>query len=174
MRRHHWFLFLVCSLSAVSLVSACSNETSGPPALVPTTRDLQTDSTHYTLAHMYIYVATMGITFTNRTTQPFTFVSCTGSIASFHIEKLVDTAWVRPFSPTFGTCGSPPVVVPVGGQYSMSFKLNTPFPGTFGVPDYVLSEVPGTYRVVWDGDSTNGSSPLESRITNTFTLSVSP
>lgn len=174
MRRNLRFAFVVCSLGVASLVSSCSSETSAP-VVTAATRDFQTDSTHYTLVHLYIYVANIGILFTNRTLQPVMFASCSGSVASFHLEKLVDAAWVRPSSPTFAACGtSSAVLVPVAGQYSTSFKLTTPFPGTFGVPDYTPSDIAGTYRIVWDGDQIGDASPPDNRISNTFSLSVSP
>ena len=178
MRRCHRFALLVCApLIAASVVASCSSNVTAPRGVFPTTRDLQTDSTHYTLVHLYIYVANVGIVFSNRTAQPFTFASCNGNNAAFHLEKLVDSVWVRPSTPTFGTCVAPPAVVPAGGQFFVTFKLTAPFPGTFGVPSYTPSDVPGTYRVVWDGVGANPSgdqSAPDDRITNTFTLAISP
>jgi hypothetical protein len=186
-RRNHPLALLVGFLCATTLVVSCSSDrATAPPSVVPTTRDIETDSAHYTLVHLYVYVANIAIRFTNRTAAAVTFVSCDGSNALFHFEKLVDTSWVRPSSPTFGVCTTGPTVVPAGGQLAISFKMSTPFPGTFGVPETILTDIPGTYRVVWDGDlpslAANGtpaaefrdSSVPDNRISNTFTLSVSP
>jgi hypothetical protein len=132
--RTHRFALLAGCCCAASLIASCSSEATSPRPGVTATRDIQTDSTHYTLVHLYIYVANIAITFTNRTAQPVTFASCDKSSALFHFEKLTGATWVRPASPT---------------------------------------DIPGTYRVVWDGELANPSSS-DSRISNTFALSVSP
>jgi hypothetical protein len=170
MRGSRW-VALLASVLIAGAESGCSNATSDPtPKSVP---DFQTDSTSYTLVGNGYYQANVGVTFTNRNAESVTFENCGGETA-LHLEKFSGGAWISAFAPLVHACLSPPIIVAVNGQHSMSFSLVSGLPETNTAPKFSVPEIPGTYRVVWDDESTaaGGSVSLDHRISNTFTLSL--
>jgi hypothetical protein len=138
----------------------------------------RTDSVAYTLrARNNGHEARIGVTFTNRTSDTTYFVNCNGAVG-VSLEKLVEGNWRNAWSPVMPACLSPPIAVAPGATRSMPIEVFGGFPGSNAYPQFVVAEIPGIYRAVWNSAVTDYQSelpfgaplPLAQRISNRFTL----
>lgn len=150
-------------------------ERSADPAMAALFR---TDSVAYTLrARDNGYAATIGVTFTNRTSDTTYFVNCNGAVG-VSLEKLIDGNWRNAWSPVLPACLSRPIAVAPGATRSMPIELFGGFPGSNVYPQFAVAEISGIYRAVWNSAVTRYQDqlpfgeplPLAQRTSNRFTL----
>lgn len=141
----------------------------------------QTDALKYHVTvTSHLYEATIGFTFTNPTQAPAYFVNCNGA-TSFWLEKWTGRGWKPVWVPAIQLCLSPPIVVQPGGTYSRTIHKAAGLPGNNLYPKLEVSEIAGTYRLVW-GDvlrsfdpnkyPSGDRLPLEHRVSNRFVLEL--
>lgn len=150
-------------------------ERSADPAMSALFR---TDSVAYTLRERDNgYVARIGVTFTNSTSDTTYFVNCNGAVG-VGLEKLVEGNWRNAWSPVLPACLSPPIAVAPGATRSMPIELFSGLPGSNAYPQFAVAEITGIYRAVWNSAVTRYQNqlpfgeplPLAQRISNRFTL----
>jgi hypothetical protein len=172
--------------AALLLCAACSAPATPPaaPAAATATADgaalFRTDSLAYTLrAGATGYEATIGVTFTNRSGGTAYFVNCRGA-TGVSLEKLVDGQWTAVYSPVINQCLSAPITVAAGATHRTQIAVSAGLPGSNVYPQFTVADVSGEYRAVWhhvlrsyqDRLPFGDPLPLESRISNRFSLTV--
>lgn len=179
------------ALAALVLLPACSDAPVAPvdsatgagAALTRETAPLfQTDSLSYTLlAGSHGYVAEIEVRFVNRTTGTVFFVNCSGA-TGVSLEKRILGDWVAVWSPVQPECLSQPITVPPGGTYDSRIGVFGGYPGSNDWPQFAVTNVAGTYRLVWHDalrsyqDRLPFGVPLalEHRVSNRFVLHSQP
>lgn len=174
-------------LGALSLtwcvVSGCSDSVVAPgdSELSRDPPAFQTDALAYALhAGSSGYAFKLDVVFTNRTPRTAYFVGCVGP-HHFTLEKLVGAQWHRVWSPIVPLCGGTPIPVPAGATHRVTPAVFAGYPGGNTLPRFDTSDIPGTYRAVWQevvSSNQDGSPgavlPLHLRVSNRFSLTVQP
>lgn len=140
----------------------------------------QTDSLSYTVVSgdngYWVHIAT---TFTNRTGHDVYFANCNNQ-TGLKLEKLEDGEWRTAWSPMLPLCLSAPILVEPGSTYDMDVGVFGGYPDNNKYPKFLVDEVDGVYRIVWDaaysfyekdGES-NEELPLGQRVSNRFVMTV--
>jgi hypothetical protein len=182
---------------ALPLVFGCAqaapmNTSSPSPATVPTPSRaisparpgapaIKTDRRRYLLNDSAgIARLTIPFTYRNDTGQPVYLPTCRG-VQPPRLEKLVGDRWIVAYAPIVSFCQGVPLTVRPGDSFNYTMQILAGMPGTTYVPRFIVSEVPGTYRVLWevfaavDGDArkpvpVKDLLPLELRVSNPFEL----
>ncbi|HEU4630105.1 MAG TPA: hypothetical protein VFS08_10160 [Gemmatimonadaceae bacterium] len=180
------------TLAACVLLPACSDSPGGPDVGIPkrgvtpvrdTTALLQTGALRYTLrSGPYGYSGIVDVRFTNRTGATVYVVNCNGATA-LHLEKRIGDHWIPVWSPVLPACLSAPITVPPGGTHEAAILVFGGYPGGNAEPRFTVTEIPGSYRLVWDAVLSSyreDRSPFgervgrEHRVSNPFILEVEP
>jgi hypothetical protein len=120
------------------------------------------------------------MTYTNNTGKRVYIPTCRGPQPP-RLQKEVGDSWVVAFSPNILACESAPIQVDPGDSYPYTFRILAGMPGSSFAPRWAVSEVPGTYRVLWEivtdvignpsrPEATRNPLPVEQSISNTFRL----
>jgi hypothetical protein len=125
-----------------------------------------------TLYGRYIRVA-IRLRYTNSTDRPIYLPTCNG-INPPLMEKKQGGGWVIAYAPIVPACLGPPEVIQPGKTFEYEYQVEGYAPGGRVMPQF-NTEVPGTYRLVWDAYASRNSNPehmlpLEERISNEFEL----
>jgi hypothetical protein len=172
-------------MSATSLLAAsvrlttlgCAAATAGSPGSPP----IQTDRTVYTVTDSAgLASLTIRMTYRNTTGKDVYLPTCRGPQPP-RLQKQVGDEWVVAFAPNVLGCESIPVTVAAGDSYNYTFRILAGMPGSNFAPRWAVSEIPGTYRVLWEifrtrsGDprravTTRDPLPVEQEISNSFRL----
>jgi hypothetical protein len=87
------------------------------------------------------------------------------------LEKLEDGAWVTAYSPAVLLCWEPPMEIAPGSQFTDTLRVHAGLPGSNLYPQLEVSEVSGTYRLVWNVLRSNQAGAAAERLTSsTFTI----
>jgi hypothetical protein len=163
-------------LSVVPAV-ACATLNAGNPGGPA----IQTDKTVYVVNDTGgLASLTIRMTYNNNTGKPVYLPTCRGPQPP-RLQKQVGDTWVVAFAPTVLACEGAPIEVAAGDSYQYTFRILAGMPGTNYAPRWAVSEIPGTYRVLWEIFSdvqgnparpvtTRNPLPLDQEISNTFKL----
>jgi hypothetical protein len=147
-----------------------------------TAPDFQTDSAAYRLRTTSIgYEALIRVTYTNHSGGTAYFVNCNGG-TGVALQKLIDGAWTSVWSPVLLMCLSQPIVVAPGATWSTAVHVFGGYPGTNTGPQFTITDIPGTYRLIWTEALSSYQSklpfgdplPPERTVSNVFSLDVAP
>lgn len=153
--------------------AAANMGTSGPP--------IQTDRTVYTVTDSANLASlTIRLTYRNNTGKPVYLPTCRGPQPP-RLQKQVGDTWVVAFAPNILACEAAPIMVDAGDSYDYTWRIIAGMPGSNYAPRFSVSEIPGTYRVLWEifrGASSNGGRtvtthdplPVEQSVSNSFRL----
>ena len=167
------------SLALVSLVvsTGCAAATAGSPGRAP----IETDRTVYAVDDTAgLARLTINMTYHNTTGKDVYLPTCRGPQPP-RLQKEVNGNWVVAFAPNVLACEGVPITVRAGDSYDYTFRILAGMPGTNYAPRFAVSEIPGTYRILWEifngtsGDArrpatTRDPLPLDQQISNTFRL----
>jgi hypothetical protein len=168
------------SLALVSLVvsTGCAAATAGSGGRPP----IETDRTVYAVDDTGgLARLTIRMTYRNGTGKDVYLPTCRGPQPP-RLQKEVNGNWVIAFAPNVLGCEGAPITVRAGDSYDYTFRILAGMPGTNYAPRFAVSEIPGTYRILWEifsgtsGDPSKPSSttrdplPVEQQISNTFRL----
>jgi hypothetical protein len=129
-------------LATASCAAAMAGSANGPP--------IQTDRTSYVVRDSAgLASLTIHMTYTNNTKQRVYIPTCRGPQPP-RLQKKVDDTWVVAFAPNILACESAPIAVDPGDTYPYTFRVLAGMPGSNYVPRWTVSEIPGTYRVLWE------------------------
>ncbi len=130
-----------------------------------------------TLYGRYVRVA-IRLRYTNSTDGPIYLPTC-NDINPPLMQKKERSRWVIAFAPIVQACLGPPEVIQPGKTFSYEYQVEGFEPGGRVMPQF-NTDVPGTYRLVWDAYETWNESgpepglgrqlPLRYRISNEFEL----
>jgi len=146
-----------------------------------TTEPIQTDAPIYTVAEANgVARVAIRMRYRNSTGQPVYLPSCQGPQPP-RLQKQVGDKWVVAFAPNVLACEATPIEVPNNTTYEYTFMVVAGMPGTNYLPRFAVSEVPGTYRILWEifhgaaGEPshpviTRDALPTEQEVSNTFQL----
>ena len=123
---------------------------------------------------------TIRLRYTNGTGKTAYLATCRGPQPP-RLEKQVGDQWVVAFMPVVPLCLGVPQAVRAGDTFDYDFVVYAGMPGTSIAPRFSVSEVPGTYRVIWEvftGTQGDPSKPTElkdmvpedQRVSNPFRL----
>jgi len=153
----------------------------GAGALNPTGAPIRTDSDVYALNDSAgIARIPIRMTYRNNTGKPVYLPTCQGLIPP-RLQKRTGDEWVVAYTPMVRMCEGAPVTVQAGDSFDYNFQVVAGMPGTTLIPRFSVSEVPGTYRVLWeifgtaDGNPSRPTAlrdplPLEGQVSNEFQL----
>ena len=142
----------------------------------------QTDSLHYQLAALEgRHVGRAMVTFRNQTADTAYFIHCNDA-TGVELQREVDGAWVRVWSPPQNGCHSPPIVVAPGNTLRRRVILFDGYQPEGADSVLPPPEKPATYRLVWTqlvhdyrrNASSERPLPLEQRVSNRFLMSRAP
>src|SRR5689334_12716142 len=167
---------LVAALTLVSTIgcaAAMAGSARGPA--------IQTDRTSYVVRDSGgLSSLTIQMTYTNNTGQRVYIPTCRGPQPP-RLQKKVGDSWVMAYTPNVLGCEGAPIVVAPGESYPYTFRVLAGMPGSSFVPRFAVSEVPGTYRVLWEivtevvgnpnrPEATRNPLPVDQMISNSFQL----
>jgi len=123
---------------------------------------------------------TIPFTYRNETGRTVYLPTCRG-VQPPRLEKLVGDRWIVAYAPIVSFCQDVPLAIGPGDRFDYTMRIIAGMPGTTLVPRFIVSEVPGTYRVLWEvfaGVEGNPRDPvpvkdllpLEHRVSNPFEL----
>jgi hypothetical protein len=147
----------------------------------PTGEAIQTDSPIYTVAESNgLARLTIRMTYRNTTGKPVYLPMCQGPQPP-RLQKQVGDQWVVAFAPNVLACEETPMLIANNQSYDYTFQVVAGMPGTNYLPRFSVSEIPGTYRVLWEifhgaaGEPshpviTRDPLPVEKEVSNTFQL----
>jgi hypothetical protein len=126
------------------------------------------------------WATSIDFTFTNPLAENVYVVNCRGGVL-LGLERWSGEAWERAWSPVELQCLSPPIVIAPGETLRHTLPVWGSDPGRNHHPEFVVTPVEGTYRLVWSqpvlrwrGDYVDGAFgdpvPAELRVSNAFTL----
>jgi hypothetical protein len=110
--------------------------------------------------------------YTNSTDGPIYLPTCNG-INPPLMQKKEGHRWVIAYAPIVQACLGPPEIIQPGKTFEYDYEVEGYEPGGRVMPQF-NTEVPGTYRLVWDAYKTwseNGAGlqlPLPNRLSNEF------
>jgi hypothetical protein len=120
----------------------------------------------------------IGLRYTNSTNGPIYLPTCR-QINPPILEKKQGNRWIIAFAPVVLACLGEPEVIQPGKTLEYQYRVEGFEPGRQVMPEFV-TDIPGTYRVVWDAYETwtlGGTEagpglqlPLENRISNEFEI----
>lgn len=180
--RRSLFAFM---LATMTTVTACSDTLTAPAEETlegPRVTLFRTDSASYTLlAGDGGFRGMIQARLFNNTGSDIYISNCKGATGP-SLEKWIDGRWQMVWWQTTPACASSPIVVPDGATWDASIDFFAGYPGGRVSPQLNVDDVPGTYRAVWFGLAKSHSDllpllkqlPLEQRISNPFTLGVTP
>jgi hypothetical protein len=160
-------------LTTLACAAATAGSGSGPA--------IQTDRTVYAVDDSAgLARLTIRMTYHNTTGKDVYLPTCRGPQPP-RLQKQVGDAWVVAFAPNILACEGAPITILRGDSYAYTFRILAGMPGSNFAPRFAVSEVPGTYRVLWEvfsgtsGDpsrpvTTKDPLPLDQQISNTFRL----
>ena len=131
-----------------------------------TTEPIQTDSPINTVAESNgVARVAIRMTYRNSTGKPVYLPTCQGPQPP-RLQKQIGDKWVVAFAPNVLACEATPIEIPNNTSY---------------LPRFAVSEVPGTYRILWEifhgaaGEPshpviTRDALPTEQEVSNTFQL----
>lgn len=172
MRASRFALSLVL-LTAAGCAGAMAGTAKGPP--------IQTDRRSYVVRDSSgLASLTIQMTYTNLTDHRVYIPTCRGPQPP-RLQKRVGDEWVVAFSPNILACEASPISVSPGDSYPYTFRILAGMPGSSYVPRFSVSELPGTYRVLWEivtdvvgnpahPEATRNPLPVDQEISNTFQL----
>jgi hypothetical protein len=167
------------SLALIALVGSagCAAATAGSAGRA----SIETDRTVYAVDDTAgLARLTIHMTYRNTTGKDVYLPTCRGPQPP-RLQKQVDGNWVIAFAPNVLACEGVPITVRAGDSYEYTFRILAGMPGTNYAPRFAVSEIPGTYRVLWEifqsasgnlrGPSTTRDPlPLDQEVSNTFRL----
>lgn len=172
-------LRLIAALGVLPAL-ACSAATAGSPSGAP----IETDRPVYVVNDSAnVARLTIHMTYRNNTGKDVFLPTCRGPQPP-RLQKQVGDSWVVAFAPNVLGCEEPPISVRAGDSYEYTFNILAGMPNSGYAPRFAVSEVPGTYRILWEifrGTTNDGSGhavatkdplPVEQEISNTFRLVV--
>jgi hypothetical protein len=160
-------------LVTLDCAAANAGSAGGPP--------IQTDRTVYAVNDSAgLASLTIRMTYQNATGKDVYLPTCRGPQPP-RLQKQVGDAWVVAFAPNVLACEGAPITVRSGDSYAYTFRIMAGMPGSNFAPRWAVSEIPGTYRVLWEifsatsGDrsrpvTTRDPLPVDQEISNTFRL----
>jgi hypothetical protein len=168
-------------LVALPLIAAagCAAATKSSPNTSP----IATDREIYALdGNAGLGRLTIRLNYRNTTGKDVYLPTCNGPQPP-RLQKEVNGTWVVAFAPNILACESAPITVRNGDSYDYTFNVLAGMPGTNYLPRFSVSDIPGTYRVLWEifrgtvGDprrptTTRDPLPLEEEVSNTFKIVV--
>ena len=165
-----------------SASSPTGNAASAPSVSArPSAPSIRTDRRRYLLNDSAgIARLTIPFTYRNDTGQPVYLPTCRG-VQPPRLEKLVGDRWIVAYAPIVSFCQGVPLTIRPGDSFTYNMRILAGMPGTTYVPRFIVSEVPGTYRVLWEvfagvqGDPrqpvpVKDLLPIERRVSNPFEL----
>jgi hypothetical protein len=167
------FLAALALPAALGCAAASVGSAGGPP--------IETDRTVYAVDDSAgLARLTIRMTYHNTTGKDVYIPTCGGPQPP-RLQKQVGSTWVVAFAPNVLACERAPVIVPAGDSYGYTFRILAGMPGTNFAPRWAVSEIPGTYRVLWElfhsttGDPSRPSTtrdplPIDQQISNSFRL----
>lgn len=166
-------LSLCLLITAVGCATLSAGNAAGPPIQTDRQRYVVTDSAG--LSRL-----TIQLTYRNRTGKSVFLPTCRGPQPP-RLQKQVGDTWMVAYAPVILACEGPPIEIPDGGSYDYTFRILAGMPGTNFAPRWAVSEIPGTYRILWEIFSdvegnparpvrTRNPLPVEQEISNTFQL----
>jgi hypothetical protein len=167
------FIAVTAWLAAVGCAAALAGSAKGPP--------IQTDRTSYVVRDSGgLSSLTIQMTYTNNTGQRVYIPTCRGPQPP-RLQKKIGDSWVVAFSPNILACENTPITVGPGDSYPYTFRILAGLPGSSYAPRWAVSEIPGTYRVLWEivtdvvGSpvrpvATRNPLPVDQMISNSFQL----
>jgi hypothetical protein len=170
----YWFGIVPALIATVTgCATLNAGSASGPP--IQTDRDAYVVRDSAGLASL-----TIQMTYRNATGKRVYIPTCRGPQPP-RLQKQVGDTWVVAFAPNILACEAAPIEVPDGGRYDYTFRVLAGMPGTGYAPRWAVSEIPGTYRVLWEIESevvgnpirpvaTRNPLPVEQEISNSFRL----
>jgi hypothetical protein len=166
-------LAVLAPLVALGCAAATAGSAGGPP--------IETDRTVYAVDDTAgLARLTIRMTYRNTTGKEVFLPTCRGPQPP-RLQKQVGDTWVVAFAPNILACEAAPVIVRAGDSYAYTFHVLAGMPGTNFAPRWTVSEIPGTYRILWEifrsttGDPSRPSTtrdplPVDQSISNTFRL----
>jgi len=167
------FLVAIGSLATTACAAATAGSAKGPP--------IQTDRPSYVVRDSNgLASLTIQMTYTNNTGHRVYIPTCRGPQPP-RLQKKVGETWVVAFSPNILACETSPITVSPGDSYPYTFRIIAGMPGSSYVPRFAVSEIPGTYRVLWEivsdvvgnparPEATRNPLPVDQEVSNTFQL----
>lgn len=168
------FLVSIALLASAGCAAATSESPNRPP--------IQTERIRYTVDDsMPIVHLTINMVYRNTTGSTVYLPTCQGPQPP-RLQKQVGDAWVVAFAPNVMGCEQTPISVRAGETYPYSFQIVGGRPGSSFAPRFAVSELPGTYRVLWEIFRTSRETvagrppimtdpvPVEQEISNSFQL----
>ena len=165
-------LVATCTILGTLGCAAANAGSAGSPPI-------QTDRTVYAVNDSAgLASLTIRMTYRNSTGKSVYLPTCRGPQPP-RLQKQVGDAWVVAFAPNVLACEAAPVTVAAGDSYDYTFRILAGMPGSNFAPRWAVSEIPGTYRVLWEifqgttGDprrpgTTRDPLPVEQEISNSF------
>ena len=92
---------------------------------------------------------TIPFTYRNETGRTVYLPTCRG-VQPPRLEKLVGDRWIVAYAPIVSFCQGVPLAIEPGERFDYTMRILAGMPGTTFVPRFIVSEVPGTYRVLWE------------------------
>jgi hypothetical protein len=123
---------------------------------------------------------TIPFRYRNETGRTVYLPTCRGAQPP-RLQKKVGDRWIVAFAPVVAFCMGVPVAIGAGETFNYTMQITAGMPGTSFMPRFSVSDVPGTYRILWEvfggveGDARQPSPvkdllPIEWRISNDFEL----
>ncbi|CAN5879182.1 hypothetical protein BH23GEM9_BH23GEM9_08730 [soil metagenome] len=181
----HRFVLLPATfalLLAAACVTRAEDPTNGSAHASPEAdTHMRTGSAAYDLVRRDGGNATsLDFSFTNPLDETIYVVNCRGGLA-VALERWSGQAWERAWTPVLLQCLSPPIEIAAGETFRSTVDVWGSDPGRDHLPEFTVSPVEGSYRLVWDnlvlrwrGDYVDGAFgdavPLEFRVSNSFEL----
>ena len=163
----------IASLATLGCAAATAGSAKGPP--------IQTDRTSYVVRDTNgLASLTIRMTYTNNTGHRVYIPTCRGPQPP-RLQKKVGDSWAVAFSPNILACEDSPITVSPGDSYPYTFRILAGMPGSNYAPRFAVSEIPGTYRVLWEivtdvvgspvrPEATRNPLPVDQEVSNTFQL----
>lgn len=160
---------------ALALLGACAS----PGPLQPDRNlggedaALRTDETRYRITRTgQQLVLDVGFRYTNRAESARYAPRC-GSPHPPTLEKWNGSAWVVAYASVVAACWQEPIAIAPGATYTDTLRVRAALPGSSTYPDFRVSPVAGTYRLVWrllNGRDPNGPHTPATEVSNTFEI----
>jgi hypothetical protein len=167
------FVLSLGVLTTAGCAAVTAGSAKGPP--------IQTDRRSYVVRDTNgLASLTIQLTYTNLTGHRVYIPTCRGPQPP-RLQKKVGDNWVVAFSPNILACEAAPITVSPGDTYPYTFRILAGMPGSSYVPRFSVSELPGTYRVLWEivtdvvgnpahPEATRNPLPVDQEVSNSFEL----
>jgi len=137
---------------------------------------MQTDTLLYTIrlnGSLYETTTPIRYVYTNPTSATLYVEATCGGYAPPSLEKFEGGTWVFAWGAAVGACKGPSITIAAGQSHNDSLSVGGGAPSSNVFPKFLVKDIPGIYRLVWDGvAATPGGAeiPLEQRVSNRFVL----